>query len=156
MSTEAPLRAQPLPDRTAGEWATALSAAALARGTDYLVLTKPRIAAMVLVTVVVGYALGCGGSWNAALLIHALIGIALAAAGSSAINQYLERRTDARMPRTANRPLPAGRLRPGEVLAFGVLATVGARFKPTGMGLVDHPRPRKEGSPGRDLPPSWR
>jgi len=96
---------------------------ALARGSDYLILARPRIAVMVLITVTVGYALGCGGAWNSMQLIHALFGIALAAAGSGAFNQFLERRTDARMTRTADRPLPAGRLLPGEVLAFGLVTS---------------------------------
>ncbi len=93
---------------------------------DYAELTKPRIAVMVLLTVTVGYALGCRGEWRTAALVHALIGIGLAAAASSAFNQYLERATDARMRRTENRPLPAGRLLPGEVLLFTALAGAGA------------------------------
>ena len=88
---------------------------------DYVELTKPRIAVMVLLTVTVGYALGCRGEWQTAALVHALVGIGLAAAASSAFNQYLERATDARMRRTENRPLPAGRLLPGEVLWFSAL-----------------------------------
>jgi protoheme IX farnesyltransferase len=87
---------------------------------DYLELTKPRIAALVLVTVSVGFALGSDAALDLPLLGHALLGIALVAAGSSALNQWLERETDARMPRTARRPLPAGRLAPSEVLCFGV------------------------------------
>jgi heme o synthase len=122
VSTDAPVRAE----RTPGEWIAGLSAAACTRSGDYLTLAKPRIAAMVLITVTVGYALGSAGAWNAADLLHALFGIALAAAGSSAFNQYLERITDARMARTADRPLPAGRLRPAEVLAFALLTATGA------------------------------
>lgn len=125
MSADTPVRAKPLPEQTVEEWSTALPAFVIARGGDYLALAKPRIAAMVLITVTVGYALACGDQWNAVQLLHALIGVALAAAGSSAFNQYLERCTDARMRRTAERPLPAGRLHPREVFAFGVLATAG-------------------------------
>ncbi len=87
---------------------------------DYLQLTKPRIALLALVTVTVGYALSHTGPWQSIPLLHALFGIALVAAGSSALNQFGERRTDACMQRTADRPLPAGRLSPGEVLLFGV------------------------------------
>jgi len=83
---------------------------------DYAELTKPRIAVMALVAVTVGYLLGCRGQWDLGPLWHALLGIGLAAAASSALNQYYERFTDALMPRTADRPLPAGRLRPWEVL----------------------------------------
>jgi protoheme IX farnesyltransferase len=116
---DAPVRTRTLADVFAPAWS-----AVAARLADYAELTKPRIALMVLLTVTVGYALGCRGEWRTAELVHALIGIALAAAASSALNQYLERRTDARMPRTAARPLPAGRLLPAEALAFGVAAGV--------------------------------
>src|SRR5262249_2836514 len=57
-------------------------------------------------------------------LALALIGTALLFAGASALNQLLERHSDARMARTANRPLPAGRLQPVEVLALGGLLGV--------------------------------
>jgi protoheme IX farnesyltransferase len=75
---------------------------------------------LVLATVTVGYLLGSAGRWDLLTLVHALAGIGLVAAGSSALNQWLERETDARMARTQRRPLPAGRLRSAEVLAFGV------------------------------------
>lgn len=91
---------------------------------DYLELTKPRISVMVLLSVSVGFALGSQGTVQIPLLAHALLGIALVAAGSSAINQFLERETDRLMPRTARRPLPSGRLMAGEVLAFGILSGV--------------------------------
>lgn len=98
------------------------------RVADYLELTKPRITIMVLLAVSVGYVLGSAGSWQVAPLLHALGGIALVAAGTSALNQLLERDVDARMQRTAKRPLPAGRLLPAEVLLFalttGVLGVV--------------------------------
>jgi protoheme IX farnesyltransferase len=57
-------------------------------------------------------------------MLHALLGTALAAGGTLALNQFLERKVDAKMERTRLRPLPAGRLEPGEALAFGALATV--------------------------------
>jgi heme o synthase len=88
------------------------------RLTDYAELVKPRIAAMALLTVLVGYTLG-GGAWNPAAICRTLVGISLVAAASGAFNQLIERRTDARMARTANRPLPAGRLQPAEVALFG-------------------------------------
>ncbi len=116
---DAPVRTRTAADAFAPVWS-----ALAARLADYAELTKPRIALMVLLTVTVGYALGCRGQWRTAELGHALVGIALAAASSSALNQYLERRTDARMPRTSARPLPGGRLLPTEVLAFGITAGV--------------------------------
>jgi protoheme IX farnesyltransferase len=91
------------------------------RAADYLELTKPRIAVLVLVTVGAGALLAAGKSVDVALLVHAVAGTALVAAGASALNQLLERTRDARMRRTENRPLPAGRLQPAEVLLFGLL-----------------------------------
>lgn len=93
-----------------------------ARFADYLTLIKPRISVLVLLTVCAGFALGNTGLATAGALPHALLGIALVAAASSALNQLLERDSDARMRRTANRPLPAERISPREVLLFGVLA----------------------------------
>ena len=74
---------------------------------------------MALFTVASGYLLGAGASADARVLFHTLVGAGLVAAGGSALNQLLERRIDARMRRTANRPLPAGRLSPEEAAAFG-------------------------------------
>jgi protoheme IX farnesyltransferase len=85
---------------------------------DYAELVKPKIAAMALLTVLVGYTLG-GGTWNPGAICRMFLGIGLVAAASGAFNQLIERRTDARMARTANRPLPAGRLSPAEVALFG-------------------------------------
>jgi protoheme IX farnesyltransferase len=96
------------------------------RFADFAELTKPKIAAMALVTVAAGYALGADPhAFRPDLLVHTLIGAALVAAGGSALNHWLERRADAKMWRTANRPLPAGRVLPGEALGFGVVLAVG-------------------------------
>jgi protoheme IX farnesyltransferase len=97
---------------------------AQARGADYLELVRPRLALLVLVTVGAGWFLA-GGERGWSPLADALIGTALLFAGASALNQLLERHSDALMPRTANRPLPAGRLRPVEVLALGGLLGAG-------------------------------
>ena len=94
-------------------------AVARARWLDLVELTKPRIAVMVLVTVAAGALLSLHGAVDVAQLGHVLAGTGLVAAGASALNQLLERHTDARMRRTENRPLPAGRLQPVEVLGFG-------------------------------------
>jgi protoheme IX farnesyltransferase len=90
------------------------------RAADYLELTKPRVAVLVLFTVAAGVWLGSYGLPNLATLVHTLFGTALVAAGASALNQLLERHSDARMHRTENRPLPAGRLQPLEVALFGL------------------------------------
>jgi protoheme IX farnesyltransferase len=91
---------------------------------DYFVLTKPRVTLMVVITMMFGFYLGSRGAMDWGLLVHALIGTALVAAGTSAWNQYLERDIDAKMLRTKNRPLPAGRLRPGAALAFSIVISV--------------------------------
>ncbi len=92
---------------------------------DLVELTKPRITTMVLVTTAIGFLLA-GGAGEPMLLLHALLGTGLVAAGGSALNQLLERETDALMRRTARRPLPAGRMDAESALLFGVgLAAAG-------------------------------
>ena len=91
---------------------------------DYLELTKPRISVMVLVTVAISYALASLSSLSLLVMVPLLLGTALVAASSSAANQWLERLTDARMPRTRNRPLPAGRLTGTQVLGFSAATFV--------------------------------
>ncbi|MFQ5746539.1 MAG: heme o synthase [Gemmatimonadota bacterium] len=77
---------------------------------DFLELTKPRITLMVLLSSSVGYLLGTRGSVDPAGWLVAILGIALVAGGTSALNQVLERDVDAKMTRTRGRPIPAGRL----------------------------------------------
>jgi heme o synthase len=98
-----------------------------ARLGDYVQLTRPKIAVMVLVTAALGMLLA-EPSPNAASVLLMLVGTALVTAGASAANQLAERRSDARMERTENRPLPAGRIRKSEAMGF-VVAT-------TAIGLV--------------------
>jgi protoheme IX farnesyltransferase len=94
------------------------------RTTDFLALTKPRMVLMILVTTCVGFYLGSPGAMDAFRLLYTLLGTALAAGGTLALNQFLEREVDSKMERTRLRPLPDGRLRPGEALAFGTVVTV--------------------------------
>ena len=108
------------PAETTHDLTVASRTAALTRLADYIELTKPKIAVLALVTVAVGYTLGSAGNWQLAGLVNALLGIGLVAASSSALNQWIERTTDIRMTRTANRPLPAGRLNSTEALMFGL------------------------------------
>ncbi len=104
---------------------------------DFLALTKPRVVVMVLVTTVVGYHLGSAGAVDYVRLLHTLIGTALAAAGTLALNQFLEREVDALMERTRLRPLPDGRLQPIEALVFGALITaVGVLYLALAVGLL--------------------
>jgi protoheme IX farnesyltransferase len=92
----------------------------LHRAADYFTLTKPRIVAMVLVTSLAGFYLASGSGLDSLLAVKLLLGTALSAAGTLALNQYMEWQSDALMPRTRSRPLPDGRLRPVEALVFGL------------------------------------
>lgn len=96
---------------------------------DFWELTKPRITLVIALTTLVGFFLGSRDNLNAGLLAQTLIGTALTAAGASALNMVLERDWDAKMRRTRNRPLPAGRLQPRAALIFGiVLAAAGVIY----------------------------
>jgi protoheme IX farnesyltransferase len=86
---------------------------------DYVALTKPGVVVMVLITTLVGYHLGADRALDPLRVLDTLLGTALAAGGTLALNQYLERDLDRLMARTRLRPLPGGRLRPAEALAFG-------------------------------------
>jgi heme o synthase len=90
---------------------------------DYLELTKPRITFMVVLTALVGFVMASPGALSAAAVAAVSLGTALVAGGASTLNMLLERRTDGLMLRTRNRPLPAGRLRPSEALAWGLSLT---------------------------------
>jgi heme o synthase len=78
---------------------------------------------MVLVTTLAGFYLASPGGLDLLVAVNLLIGTALAAAGTLALNQYMERDTDAVMLRTQHRPLPDHRLHPGQALGFGMVAT---------------------------------
>ena len=88
---------------------------------DYLELTKPRITLLILICAAVGYWFGCGAAFHWMILAHALLGTALLASGTSALNQWYEVDSDAKMRRTRQRPLPAGRISRRNGLAFGLL-----------------------------------
>lgn len=85
-------------------------------------LNKPIIVALLLVTTYAGMVVAAGRIPSAGLTLWTLLGGALAAGGSSAINQYIDRNLDNRMQRTARRPIPAGLVTPAEALAYGVSA----------------------------------
>ncbi|MGC1376153.1 MAG: heme o synthase [Anaerolineales bacterium] len=87
---------------------------------DFLTLTKPIIVALLLVTTFAGLVAG-GKTWPSfPLTFWTLLGGALAAGGSGAINQYIDRDLDKNMQRTSRRPMAAGRMMPAEGLAFGL------------------------------------
>jgi protoheme IX farnesyltransferase len=87
----------------------------------YLELTKPRITWLILMSTGIGYWFGLLPGWSLPNLLHTLVGTALLASGTAALNQWYERDVDALMHRTQGRPLPAGRVRAGRALAFGVV-----------------------------------
>ena len=95
--------------------------------TDYATLLKPRVSTMVIITAAAGFYLGSlqsGISPFHAGLVQAMIGIAAVTAGSSVLNQALERRSDAHMRRTASRPMAAGRVSFPHGLALGFAAVI--------------------------------
>jgi heme o synthase len=96
----------------------------LARVADYIELTKPRIVALELVTVVVAAHLASPWGVQPLVLLHSVMGAALVAASAGAFNQWWEKSSDGRMVRTAHRPLPSGRLSDYQVIAFGSIVLV--------------------------------
>jgi protoheme IX farnesyltransferase len=95
---------------------------------DYAELTKARITALIVVTAWSGYFFGAHKSGASALslgLLHALLGVGLVSSGTAALNEVLELSVDARMRRTAERPLPAGRMTRAHATAVGMVLTLG-------------------------------
>jgi protoheme IX farnesyltransferase len=102
-------------------------AAAPAGFRDYLELTKPRLSLLSVLTALVGYyaARPPHDTWR---LVFLLIGTSLAAGGVAALNQWMERDTDARMKRTADRPIPSGKIPDGSAFVLGILMCIIALF----------------------------
>src|SRR5215467_1922017 len=92
---------------------------------DYVEILKPRVMSLVVFTGIVGMALA-PGHLNPVRALIAVLCIAVGAGAAGAINMWYDRDIDALMRRTARRPLPAGRMAPGEALGFGVVLGVGA------------------------------
>ena len=111
---------------------------------DYIELTKPRITWLIVMSTAVGYYFGHSGSWTVWPIIHALIGTALVASGTAALNQWYEREADRHMRRTQRRPLPSGRLKPAEAFWFGVALAIagglelgfGVNWLASALGIV--------------------
>lgn len=102
----------------------------------YADLVKARLTLLVLLTTLVGFYIGWRGAMDYLLMFHVLCGTALVASGAAALNQLLEREHDARMRRTASRPLPSGRLQPVTVMLFGGLCSVAGLVY---LALLTHP-----------------
>jgi protoheme IX farnesyltransferase len=96
----------------------------LSRVSDYFCLIKPEVTFLVLIATGLGCYMAAPGALNLWTLFHAVLGTALVAGGTATLNHYMERDLDGRMRRTAQRPLPSGRLKPREVLNFGIALSV--------------------------------
>jgi heme o synthase len=93
-----------------------------ARISDYVELTKPTITWLILGSTAVGYYFGlANGAPRWLVLFHTLLGTGLLASGTATLNEWYEREADAKMRRTEARPIPSGRVRPGQALAFGIV-----------------------------------
>jgi heme o synthase len=90
----------------------------------YVVLTKPDVTFLVVITTLAGFYLGSTGPLDWMRMLHTVLATTLVAGGTAALNQYVEREMDGVMRRTAARPLPSGVLQPREVLVFGISAVV--------------------------------
>jgi protoheme IX farnesyltransferase len=100
---------------------------------DYIELTKPRITWLILMSTGIGYFFGLRGAanWldflrniNLLSLLNTVLGTGLIASGTAALNQWYERDADRKMRRTADRPLPSGKLTSGRALAFGIALSI--------------------------------
>lgn len=91
---------------------------------DYIMLTKPELTLLSVATAMAGSYLGTVGQVDFTLMLHTFIGTLFIGAGAGALNQYIERKYDAMMKRTENRPLPSGRMLPAEVLLFGIILSM--------------------------------
>jgi heme o synthase len=92
----------------------------LSRVKDYVTLTKPEVNLLIVMTTSAGYYLGSRNGVDYVGMIHTVLGTLLVASGTATLNQYMERQYDGDMRRTANRPLPSGRLEAREALLFGL------------------------------------
>ena len=97
----------------------ALAEPSLATVGDYIALLKPRVMSLVVFTALVGLSVA-PGSLHPVTAFTALLCIAVGAGASGALNMWFDADIDAKMTRTARRPVPMGRVQPGEALAFGL------------------------------------
>lgn len=91
---------------------------------DYWELSKPRVVALMLVTVLVGMLLAPQESWSWMLMFSTIMGIAFCASSAAAINHLLDCHLDAKMQRTQNRPVVQGRVTPKQVFIFSLLMAI--------------------------------
>ncbi len=103
------------------------SAAAPAKFGDYLELTKPRLSLLSVLTALVGY-FAARPAFDPVKVVCVVVGTSLAAGGVASLNQWLEHDTDARMKRTADRPIPTGKVATGSAFVLGTLMCIAALF----------------------------
>ena len=100
-------------------------------------LVKLRLTTMVLITTAMGFYLASADGMHWPLLFHALLGTGLLACGAAALNQFIEKDFDERMPRTMDRPIPAGHIRPEiALLAGGAMAAAGMLYLALQVNLL--------------------
>jgi protoheme IX farnesyltransferase len=94
---------------------------------DYVELTKPRLSLLSVLTALVGYlaARPPADGWK---MLFVIVGTSLAAGGVASLNQWMEHDTDARMKRTADRPIPSGKVATGSAFILGVVMCIAALF----------------------------
>jgi heme o synthase len=90
----------------------------------YYTLTKPEVNLLILMTTAAGYYLGAPGPLHIYGFFNTLVGTLLVASGTATLNQWMEKRWDGQMRRTARRPLPSGKIGPGEAFLFGALLSI--------------------------------
>jgi heme o synthase len=98
------------------------------RAGAYVALTKPDVSFLVLITTAAGYYMGARGPVNWMHMLQTVFATMLIAAGTAALNHYIERESDRYMRRTASRPLPSGVLQPVQALWFGIVLSVAGAF----------------------------
>ncbi len=109
-----------------------------AEARDWIALLKPRVLTLVVFTAAIGM-LVAPGHVNVVVAIAAMLCITMAAGAAGAINMWFDRDIDALMTRTAGRPIPAGRIKPGEALGFGVAlaaASAGMMYLATNLAAA--------------------
>ena len=118
---------------------------------DYITLVKPRIMLLILITAFGAMAFAADGLPRAGLAAWTLLGLGLSSGGASAINHYLDRDIDARMTRTAGRPVPSGRVAPGG----GARLRRGAHHRVDGRARAQRQPRRSRRSRCRARSPTW-
>src|SRR5712671_5329843 len=106
-----------------------LASRVASRANAYVALTKPDVSFLVLITTAAGFYMGSRGPVDWLHMVHTVVGTMLIAAGTAALNHYIERDSDRLMRRTASRPLPSGVLKPRQALVYGIaLSIAGALY----------------------------